>query len=133
MTEDIRWKQRFENYDRAYLLLAKAGRLKKRSDIERAGLLQFFEMSIELAWKMLKDYLQQQEQYQVNSPRETIKQAFQAGLIENGEEWLNALNDRNLIAHTYDEAGVQTIEYRVTHVYFPMLEQLHVDFLKRTK
>jgi len=62
----------------------------------------FFEVTFELSWKLMKDYLEAQG-FQVKSPRETIKQAYQSGLIDNGHVWIDTLTDRNLTVHTYDE------------------------------
>lgn len=61
--------------------------LQHPSVIERAGMIQFFEMTFELAWKLLKDY-QEEEGFIVKSPRDAIKQAFQYQLIKNGQAWL---------------------------------------------
>ncbi|WP_200086690.1 HI0074 family nucleotidyltransferase substrate-binding subunit [Salicibibacter cibi] len=63
--------------------------------MERAGLIQLFEVTFELAWKVFKDYLEA-EGYIMKSPRQTIKQAFQMGIIEDGHTWIDALSDRNL-------------------------------------
>jgi len=123
-TSDIRWIQRFQNYQRAYQLLQTALEIQEPSEVERAGIIQFFEMSFELAWKLLKDYLDE-EGYSTKSPRETIKQAFQIQLIINGHEWLYALNDRNLTVHTYDENKAIEIENKIRTLYFPLLEQLY--------
>ena len=78
-TQDIRWKQRYAHFQKAFRLLEQTVAIAQPSDAERAGLIQFFEMSFELAWKMLKDYLES-EGFTVISPRSTIKQAFQASL-----------------------------------------------------
>jgi nucleotidyltransferase substrate binding protein (TIGR01987 family) len=75
---DIRWKQRFVHYKKAFALLEQTIDISDPSDAERAGLIQFFEMSFELAWKVLKDYLEE-EGFRVINPRDTVKQAFQAG------------------------------------------------------
>ncbi len=128
--EDIRWQQRFINYKKAYTLLAEAIRIDSPSDTERAGLIQFFEMSFELAWKLLKDYLEG-EGFIINSPREAIKQAFQSGLLSDGHPWLNALQDRNLTAHTYDESTALEVEKQIREVYFPILTELFNDFSKK--
>ena len=56
--KDIRWKQRFENFDKAYKLLEKYSTKKKLSELEQAGIIQFFEMTFELGWKVLKDRLE---------------------------------------------------------------------------
>jgi nucleotidyltransferase substrate binding protein (TIGR01987 family) len=81
MNKDIRWKQRFQNFEKAFHLLEVSKKISNPSDTERVGLIQFFEVSFELAWKTLKDYLESQG-FQVNSPRETIKQAFQMNLLQ---------------------------------------------------
>ena len=89
-------------------------------------MIQFFEMSFELAWKLLKDY--QEEGFMIKSPRDAIKQAFQSALIGNGQLWLAALKDRNLTVHTYQEETAIEVERNITKVYFPLLNQLHSDF-----
>jgi len=93
------------------------------NEIEKAGLIQFFEVGFELAWKVMKDYLIA-EGYEVKSPRETIKEAFQYGLIEDGTLWLEALEKRNLSAHTYDESILEELENLIVHSYYPMMEKL---------
>jgi nucleotidyltransferase substrate binding protein (TIGR01987 family) len=130
VTEDIRWIQRFRNLDRSYQLLASTLEAEALSKLERAGLIQFFEMTFELAWKMLKDYLTA-EGFRPQSPRATIKQAFQSELIIEGAAWLTALEDRNLTVHTYDEETAQRVETVIRQDYFPLLKQLRDDFEAR--
>ncbi len=120
----IRWRQRFVNFDKSYKLLEKYAHKPITTELERAGIIQFFEMTFELAWKVLKDYLEAEE-YSVKSPRETVKQAFQMGLIDNGHIWIDALSDRNLTAHTYDEALAKKMTYEIITVYFPELKKMH--------
>ena len=122
-TSDIRWVQRFQNYQRAYQLLKTALEITEPSEVERAGIIQFFEMSFELAWKLMKDYLDA-EGYSTKSPGETIKQAYQIQLIMDGHHWLYALNDRNLTVHIYDENKAIEIENKIRTQYFPLLEHL---------
>lgn len=83
-----------------------------------------FEMSFELAWKVLKDYLEYQE-YEVKSPRETVKTAFQIGLIDNGHIWIDALSDRNLTTHTYDEELANKMTKEILDLYLPELKKMH--------
>jgi nucleotidyltransferase substrate binding protein (TIGR01987 family) len=97
------------------------------SDAERAGLIQFFEMAFELSWKVLKDYLEE-EGFTVQSPRDTLKQAFQAGLLENGHVWMEALKDRNLTVHTYEEKIAIAVEQKIRDAYFPALLTLFQTF-----
>ena len=119
-SQDVRWKQRFAHFRKAFLLLEQTLTIKHPSDAERAGLIQFFEMSFELAWKVLKDYLEE-EGFTVNSPRDAIKQAFQAGLLDDGHIWIEALKDRNLTVYTYEEKIALAVELKIRQSYFPAL------------
>lgn len=106
MSEDIRWHQRFENFERAYVLLSSA--LERRepdafNELEMEGLVQRFEYTFELAWKTLKDYLENSGVVLPQiTPSAVIKAAFTAKLIEQGETWMDMLKHRNLMSHTYD-------------------------------
>jgi len=121
--QDIRWKQRLQNFEKSYQLLENTLQIKSPSEAERAGLIQFFEMTFELAWKMMKDYLQEQG-FSVDSPKEAIKQAFQSNLIADGHGWIDALNDRNLTTHTYQEETAVKVEQKIRNDYFPLLQTL---------
>lgn len=79
-SQDIRWKQRFVHFQKAFLLLEQTMTIEHPSDAERAGLIQFFEMSFELAWKVLKDYLEE-EGFTVVSPRDTLKRLFRLACL----------------------------------------------------
>ena len=52
--EDIRYKQRFENFEKSFLLLKQALDIDEPSIVEKAGAIQFFEISFELSWKLMK-------------------------------------------------------------------------------
>lgn len=123
MQQDIRWQQRLENFEKAFDMLNKALSIKSPSDVERAGLIQFYEMAFELSWKTMKDYLAYQG-YSTNSPRDTIKQSFQSELITNGHLWLQALSDRNLTVHTYDEKKAKAVEKSIRDDYYPLIQTL---------
>src|SRR5690554_1958308 len=102
MEYDMRWKQRFSNFKKAQKQLTEFIEKEELNKFEIQGLIQCFEYTFELAWKTMKDYLEQ-EGFTVKSPRSTIKTAFQIQLISDGHTWINALEKRNLMAHTYDE------------------------------
>jgi nucleotidyltransferase substrate binding protein (TIGR01987 family) len=106
MSEDNRWHQRFDNFERAYILLSSAleGRAPDAfNELEMEGLVQRFEYTFELAWKTLKDYLEQSGVVLPQiTPNAVIKAAFTAKLIEEGETWMDMLKHRNLMSHTYD-------------------------------
>ena len=127
--KDIRWKQRFENFDKSYKLLNKYAKQPITTELERAGIIQFFEMTFELAWKVLKDYLEAQE-YLVKSPRETVKQAFQIGLIDNGHVWMDALSNRILTTHTYDEELANKMTNEIITMYLPELDKMYEKLSK---
>jgi nucleotidyltransferase substrate binding protein (TIGR01987 family) len=81
-------------------------------------------MSFELAWKSVKDYLQERGFIDIKSPKATIKKAFEISLIEDGHLWLEALENRNLATHTYDEKIAKKIYDLICNSYFPLLEEL---------
>ena len=122
LDEDVRWKQRFQNFEKAYHLLEKAMDIRDPSIFEKAGLIQFFEISLELSWNVMKEYLESQGVSELRYPRETIKKAFETGLIENGHEWIRALENRNLTSHTHDEERAQNVvDYIKDSYYFLLL------------
>ena len=98
--------------------------------MERAGLIQFFEISFELAWKTLKDMLIY-EGYDVNSPKSTLKQAFANGTIADGELWLKALDGRNLFSHTYDNELAEEAIDLIKKTYSPLLFDLETKLRSR--
>ncbi|WP_257350799.1 nucleotidyltransferase substrate binding protein [Pseudalkalibacillus decolorationis] len=127
--KDTRWRQRFENFEKSYNLLEKYSQHEIKTDLERAGIIQIFEMTFELAWKVMKDYLESQG-YLVKSPRETIKQSFQSGLIEDGHIWIDALSKRNLTTHTYDAAFAEKFVEEIQAAYYPAFKLLYEKFKK---
>lgn len=124
-SKDIRWKQRFQNFERSLQYLEQALKIQQPDIIQKAGLIQFFEMSFELAWNVVKDYLEEQGFIEIKSPRSALKKGFETGLIEDGHSWMKLLNDRNITAHAYDEATVDMIETLIHEKYYPLLKQLY--------
>ena len=120
---DIRYKQRFENYQKSFALLEEGISIEDPSIIEKAGVIQFFETTFELAWKLLKDYLNYLG-YDTKSPRDSIKTAYSIELISNGDRWIDALMDRNLTTHTYDEKIADEIYEKIKGNYFNLLKAL---------
>ena len=134
MTEKInnRWKLRFVNFEKAFKLLEKSIQIEKPSETERAGIIQFFEMTFELSWKLLKDYLEA-EGYSIKSPRQAIKQAVQSEIITDGHQWMQALDDKNLTVHTYDEDTAKEVEEKISSIYFPIIDILYTNFKNKTE
>lgn len=124
MKKDIRWKQRFQNFEKVFLFLKKGCALETYDDLQKAGLVQSFEFTFELAWKTLKDY-QEQEGLQVSFPREVIKQSFTAKLIVDGSLWIEMLDKRNELSMTYDQEQAKTAVLTIKNRYLPPLEQVY--------
>ncbi len=120
-----RCRQRFSNYEKSLSHLKTTVEKEVLNDIEKAGLIQFFEVTFELAWKVMKDFLTA-EGYEVKSPRASIKTAFDYGLLEDGVLWLEALEKRNLASHTYDDQILEELEELIVHSYYPILEEFRV-------
>lgn len=127
--KDIRWKQRFVNFEKSYKSLSKYIDTPIETELERAGIIQLFEISFELSWKLMKDYLEFQ-QLMVRSPREAIKQAYQIELIDAGHIWIDALADRNLTVHTYDEKLAKKMVEDISCIYYPELTKLYKKLAK---
>lgn len=127
MTRDIRWKQRLQNFDRAVALLGEPVErgLGTLSDLEKEGVVQRFEVAVELAWKTLKDFLEQQGMpAEPATPRQVFKDAFNAGILADGQVWIDMLHHRNLLSHTYDSAAVDNAMTALGERYFPALVAL---------
>lgn len=124
MDLDIRWKQRFSNFKKASVQLTEFIEKEELNKFEVQGLIQCFEYTFELAWKTMKDYLEQ-EGFSVKSPRSTIQTAFQTQLITDGHTWIDALEKRNLMAHTYDEKKAMEAESLIRNDYYKIIIELY--------
>ena len=132
--KDIRWIQRFNNYNKA---LSQLTRFMERTDLnemEQQGLIQAFEYTFELAWKTLQDYLEETVGYlDIRGPRPVIMKAFQDGYLSDGEKWMEMLNDRNRTTHTYNEEIAREIANAIRLKYYTLLSELHVNLQKIAK
>ncbi|NBV99919.1 MAG: nucleotidyltransferase [Proteobacteria bacterium] len=127
------WKYRFDNLERAYLDLINAvSRIKDTpdDDLIRAGLIQIYEFTLELAWKTLKDYFEEEGFAEISSPKKVIRLAFKEGYIQNAEAWLKAIEDRNLTAHTYDKALAKTVAASIMDEYLEIIRDLYFTLKK---
>jgi nucleotidyltransferase substrate binding protein (TIGR01987 family) len=127
MNNDIRWKQRFQNFEKAFLLLDEVAQrdIDSFSKLEKEGIIQRFEMLIELAWKVIKDYLENQGYDNVKNGKQAIRQAFQDELITDAESWMQALQLRNLTSHIYDEKILQETLSFVINDFYPITRDLY--------
>jgi nucleotidyltransferase substrate binding protein (TIGR01987 family) len=133
---DIRWHQRFANFRKALVRLTEAVELRKQrtlSQLERQGLVQAFEFTHELAWNTFKDIAEFQGATGLLGSRDATRYAFKAGLIEDGENWMEMIESRNLSTHTYNEEVALEVEARASEIYFDLFQQLamrlqeHID------
>lgn len=125
-----RCRQRFSNYEKSLGHLKLTVEKDSLNEIEKAGLIQFFEVTFELAWKVMKDFLTA-EGFEVKSPRSSIKTAFEYGLLEDGALWLEALEKRNLASHTYDDQILDKLEELIINSYYPILEEFKEAIKKK--
>ena len=133
MTQDIRWKQRFENFQRALKQLSLAMDLKAQrplSDLEQQGLIQGFEFTHELAWNVLKDYLEMEGIQGLIGSRSTAREAFKRGLVMDGEVWMDMIEKRNLSSHTYNQTVALTMVESIAERYYPAFCELQQRFAK---
>jgi nucleotidyltransferase substrate binding protein (TIGR01987 family) len=121
--KEIRWRQRFDNLRKAFALLQEAVQTSNLNRLEKEGLIQRFEYTFELAWKTLKDYLEGKG-VEVPYPRDSIKEAFRSGLVADGDVWMEMLENRNLMSHTYDEKKFESVVSAIGERYFPVIAAL---------
>lgn len=128
--KDIRWKQRFQNFEKAFLFFQTAVDKNDYTPIEIGGLVQAFEFTFELGWKTIKDFLYEQG-LNTNYPREAIKEAFRTEIIEHGHTWLHMLEKRNELSHTYNQLVAERAVEIIKQEYFPAIAQVYQFFKKR--
>lgn len=122
-----RWGQRFETFVRALELLREPihSGVERLNTLEKEGLVQRFQTCLELAWKTLKDYLESEGfPFTAATPRSVLKEAFAAGILEDGQVWMDMLDHRNLLSHTYNEKTFEAALDAVEQSYRPAFEAL---------
>lgn len=125
MSEDIRWKQRLDNWNRALQQLDRFMQYKSLNELEEQGLIQSFEYNHELAWNTQKDFLQDQGYVDLFGSKNVARKAFEVGLIKNGEIWLDMIKSRNLSSHTYNRAVARQIVDAIVNDYYAELTELN--------
>jgi nucleotidyltransferase substrate binding protein (TIGR01987 family) len=126
MGKDIRWKQRFQNYKKALNTIKNAlAESRTLSALEKQGLIKGFEFTFELAWNLMKDYLEEQGITDIIGSKNAIRHALHNGLIEDGQVWMDMVKSRNISTKTYDEATAEELLEKITKSFygaFAMLE-----------
>jgi len=121
--QDIRWEQRFENYKKALKKLGEAVKLdaeRPLSELERQGIIQAFEYTHELAWKVMQDFFVYQGNTEIRGSRDATRQAFSTDLISDGDNWMEMIKNRNLTSHTYNEEISDEIYTNIIDRFYPL-------------
>lgn len=126
--KDIRWKQRFSNFQKAFARLKEAMEVVEPNELERNGLVQRFEFTLDLSWKVMKDYLEEKGFVFKPSPKDTLRQAAQAKFIDYAQELIDGLDIRNELSHDYSGEKFNTLEEQLRKQTYPALEKLHTFF-----
>lgn len=134
--EKPRWLYRFDNYKRAYMLLRESIEIlssREVTQLEKEGIIQRFEYTWELAWKLLKDYLENAGvMLDTITPASVIKAAFAAKIINDGEDWMRALDARNKMSHTYNLQTFEKVIADIKTTYLHLFDKLHLDMLEKS-
>lgn len=128
MAEEVRWRQRFQNYQKALgqLVSALSQYDEHAEALIKEGILQRFEFTHELAWKVLKDYLEYEGHQGITGSRSASRLAFSLGLLSDGQVWMDMIESRNRTVHTYDERVLEQEFAKVQQAYAAALSELAV-------
>ena len=131
---DLRWRQRLESLQRALAQLQAAlmaHGAEPGNEVIDTAVIKAYEFSFELSWKTLQDLLAY-EGIDVMLPREVLRQAFATGLLQDGQMWIDMLERRNLMAHTYDVTRAQQALALIRERFAPALFGLAADLERRS-
>ncbi|MDB5146116.1 MAG: nucleotidyltransferase substrate-binding protein family [Mucilaginibacter sp.] len=123
---DIRWLQRFSNYQKVLSQPEKFVIKGDLSDMEEQGFIKAFQYTYELAWATLKDYLEYQGIFNITGSKDAIREAYKKNLIDKGEEWMKMIVSRNLTSHSYNEDTADEIASAVLNEYFDLFKSLEL-------
>lgn len=134
--KDIRWIQRLANYYKALDRLQKAAEIVSAAkmfsgdvdDLLKEGLIQRFEYTQELAWKVMKDFEEYQGFTDIQGSRDAIRKALQIGIVESNS-WMETISSRNLTSHCYDESEFNSVLDKIIHDFLPIFK----DFGQKMK
>ena len=124
-SKDIRWQQRFSNYNKALNQLKKFIDKKELNELEEQGLIKAFEYTYELAWNVIKGFYEEQGEQLIQGSKDAFRLAFQRGLIQDGKSWMEMVENRKLTVHTYDDETDDEIANLIKTQYFKNFIDLH--------
>jgi nucleotidyltransferase substrate binding protein (TIGR01987 family) len=134
-SKNMHWEQRFQNFNIGFMRLRSAldnRNIKDFPNLEQEGIIQRFEFTFELAWKTMKDYLQDNGVIlSPVTPRDVIKKAFNAGILPDGQLWIDMMLHRNALSHNYDFSKFKIVLEAIIAKYLNAFELLHEWFIER--
>ena len=122
--------KKFENFCKALNNLQILRNAEEPYDIlTMTGGVALFEICFEQAWKIMKDILADQgySAAQTGSPRQILKLAYSAGMVQDEEKWLEMLASRNEVSHSYNEKIALYLVRTDKAVYFWVFEDLKAE------
>ena len=128
--KDVRWQQRFSNFEKAFIKLKEAADAEELNELERNGLVQRFEFTLDLSWKVMKDFLVEKGFNFKPSPKDTIRLAQDSSFIDYAQELIDGLEIRNELSHDYSGEKFEKSEKELREDIYPALEKLYKFFLK---
>ena len=123
-----RWEQRLDSYHKALARLAEiVGASKKRAlnEFERVGLVQRFEFTHELSWKLMKAYAEYQGFDGIGGSRDATRKAFEMSLISDGQSWMDMIKSRNETSHNYDGSMADDVVDSIINRFYPLLAEFY--------
>ncbi len=126
--KDIRWIQRFNNFKKAFIKLKEAVETKQLNELERNGLVQRFEFTLDLSWKVMKDFLEEKGFVFKPSPKDTFRQAQESNFIYYAQALIDGLDIRNELSHDYSGEKFESSEQQLREETYPALEKLYAFF-----
>lgn len=124
---NIRWIQRFKHFKQAFAQLEKGVHLsvaRPLTALEEQGLIQAFEFTHELAWNVLKDFLEERGVFNLYGSKDTTREAYKRGLLEDGDVWMDMIKSRNLSSHTYNPGIAESIRRAIVENYHAAFKQM---------
>jgi len=121
---DTRWKQRLQNFSKAFEQLEKFMKKDSLNEFEEQGLIQCFEYNYELSWNTIKDFYENQGETNIQGSKDAFRLAFKRGLVSSGDVWMDMVQNRTLTTHTYNKATADEITKAIKNDYYPAFKKL---------
>lgn len=128
--QNIRWEERFNNLEKAVNNLGETRAFIQKNGLNKIyimALIQAYEITFELCWKTMKDYLLYNG-IKVDTPREVIKESFANNIISDGKIWIEMMEARNKTSHTYKEEFAKELADDILNNYIAQINNLHSFF-----